>query len=81
MALDQSYLDAIKGFEGYTPQAQWDYKQSSSGYGTKAQPGDENIPPDQLNRSTSSDSKTKPAKAAAASISSPRTFLPASAPL
>lgn len=48
MALDQSYLDAIKQSEGYTPQAQWDYKQSSSGYGTKAQPGDENIPPDQL---------------------------------
>jgi lysozyme len=46
--LDQTYLDAIKGFEGYSPQAQWDYKQSSSGYGTKAQPGDENIPPDQL---------------------------------
>ena len=48
MALDQSLLDAIKGFEGYAPQAQWDYKQSSSGYGTKAQPGDENLPPDQL---------------------------------
>lgn len=46
--LDQPYLDAIKGFEGYSPTAQWDYKQSSSGYGTKAQPGDENIPPDQL---------------------------------
>jgi lysozyme len=48
MALDQSLLDAIKGFEGYTAAPQWDYKQSSSGYGTKAQPGDENIPPDQL---------------------------------
>jgi lysozyme len=48
MALDQSLLDAIKGFEGYAPKAQWDYKQSSSGYGTRAQPGDENIPPDQL---------------------------------
>jgi len=46
--LDPQYIDAIKGSEGYTPQAQWDYKQSSSGYGTKAQPGDENIPPDQL---------------------------------
>lgn len=47
MALDQSYLDAIKGFEGYAPNASWDYKQYSSGYGTKAQPGDENIPADQ----------------------------------
>ena len=48
MALDPDYLDAIKGFEGYSPNAAWDFKQSSSGYGTKAQPGDENIPPDQL---------------------------------
>jgi len=48
MALDSQYLDAIKGFEGYSPTPAWDYKQSSSGYGTKAQPGDENIPPDQL---------------------------------
>lgn len=46
--LDQPYLDAIKGFEGYAPNASWDYKQYSSGYGTKAQPGDENLPPDQL---------------------------------
>src|SRR6185369_7183134 len=48
MVLDPEYLDAIKGFEGYSPNAAWDFKQSSSGYGTKAQPGDENIPPDQL---------------------------------
>lgn len=48
MALDPEYLSAIKGFEGYAAQPAWDYKQSSSGYGTKAQPGDENIPPDQL---------------------------------
>lgn len=48
MALDQSLLDSIKGFEGYSPEAAWDYKQSSSGYGTRAQPGDEAIPPEQL---------------------------------
>lgn len=47
MSLDQQYIDAIKNSEGYSPVAQWDYKQASSGYGTKAQPGDENIPPDQ----------------------------------
>jgi lysozyme len=47
MALDQSYLDAIKQSEGYNPNSQWDFKQYSSGYGTKAQPGDENIPADQ----------------------------------
>jgi lysozyme len=46
--LDPEYLDAIKGFEGYAATPSWDYKQSSSGYGTKAQAGDENIPPDQL---------------------------------
>lgn len=46
--LDPQYIDEIKGFEGYSPAAAWDYKQSSSGYGTKAQPGDENLPPDQL---------------------------------
>jgi lysozyme len=48
MALDIPYLDAIKGFEGYAPAASWDYKQYSSGYGTRAQPGDESIPPEQL---------------------------------
>jgi len=48
MALDQSLIDAIKGFEGYSAAPAWDYKQSSSGFGTKAQPGDENIPSDQL---------------------------------
>lgn len=45
--LDPLYLDQIKGFEGYNPSGAWDYKQYSSGYGTKVQPGDENIPADQ----------------------------------
>jgi lysozyme len=31
------YLDAIRNFEGYTPQATWDYAQLSNGYGTRAQ--------------------------------------------
>jgi len=35
------YLDAIKTFEGFTAQAQWDYAQHSNGFGTKAQfPGE-----------------------------------------
>ncbi len=39
--IDQSYIDAIKGFEGYAPQASWDFKQHSNGYGTKAEyPGE-----------------------------------------
>jgi lysozyme len=46
--LAPQYLDAMKGFEGYSSTPSWDYKQNSSGYGTRAQPGDENIPPDQL---------------------------------
>jgi len=35
------YLDAIRNFEGYVPQASWDYAQFSNGYGTKARfPGE-----------------------------------------
>ena len=30
------YLDAIRKFEGFTPQATWDYAQLSNGYGTRA---------------------------------------------
>lgn len=37
----------IRKFEGYSKKPYADYKQTSSGYGTKAQPGDENIPPEQ----------------------------------
>ncbi len=47
MSLDPEYLDAIKKSEGYSPDASWDYKQYSSGYGTKAQPGDESLTADQ----------------------------------
>jgi GH24 family phage-related lysozyme (muramidase) len=32
--------EAVKRFEGFTPSAQWDFKQYSSGYGTRAQPGE-----------------------------------------
>lgn len=31
-----NYLDAIRGFEGFTPKADWDYAQYTNGYGTKA---------------------------------------------
>lgn len=34
--LDQSYLDAIKNFEGYSADSRWDYAQNSNGYGTRA---------------------------------------------
>jgi lysozyme len=41
--LDPSLVTAVKGFEGFTPKAQWDYKQHSNGYGTKAQSPNETI--------------------------------------
>jgi lysozyme len=31
-----SYVEAIKTFEGYVPEAKWDYAQFSNGYGTRA---------------------------------------------
>ncbi len=34
--MHETYLNAIKAFEGYTPRAKWDYAQNSNGYGTKA---------------------------------------------
>lgn len=39
--LGEEYDRQIQGFEGYNPQASWDYKQHSIGYGTRAQyPGE-----------------------------------------
>src|SRR5512139_1431781 len=39
--LSPDYVDAIRGFEGFNPNAYGDYKQSSIGYGSKAQyPGE-----------------------------------------
>src|SRR5262245_1059716 len=34
--MHSSFLNAIRAFEGFTPQAQWDYAQLSNGYGTRA---------------------------------------------
>lgn len=42
-----SMEDRLKKLEGYSEKPYADFKQTSSGYGTKAQPGDENIPPEQ----------------------------------
>lgn len=41
-------VDRLKHLEGYNAKPYADFKQTSSGFGTKAQPGDENIPPEQL---------------------------------
>lgn len=46
--LGGNYVEEIKKSEGYSPKAKWDYKQMSSGYGTKAQEGDDNLPSEQL---------------------------------
>jgi GH24 family phage-related lysozyme (muramidase) len=36
------YLDPIRRFEGFAPRAQWDYHQSTNGYGTRARsPGEQ----------------------------------------
>lgn len=45
-ALDPSLVESVKGFEGYSPKAAWDYKQNSVGYGTKAQYPGEQITPE-----------------------------------
>ena len=39
--MHSSYLDAIRTFEGFAPQAVWDYAQLTNGYGTRARhPGE-----------------------------------------
>jgi lysozyme len=48
--MHQSYLSAIKTFEGFTPQAKWDYAQHSNGYGTKALYPGETISPEEAER-------------------------------
>jgi lysozyme len=42
--MQEPYISAIKRFEGYAPRAQWDYKQYSGGYGTRAEPGESFTP-------------------------------------
>ena len=41
--MDATLLEAVKTFEGFTPQAFWDYKQVTNGYGTRAAHGTETI--------------------------------------
>jgi GH24 family phage-related lysozyme (muramidase) len=36
MSMSTAYIDAIRRFEGFTAQAQWDYAQFTNGYGTRA---------------------------------------------
>src|SRR6516164_4917492 len=42
--IDSPHVLAVKGFEGYSPRATWDYKQYSGGYGTRATPGQQFTP-------------------------------------
>lgn len=48
--MHQTYLDAIKVFEGFTRQAKWDYAQHSNGYGTKALYPGEVISPEEAEK-------------------------------
>ena len=41
MAISEDYLAKIRGFEGYHQKPYWDYKQWTSGYGTRASGPDE----------------------------------------
>jgi lysozyme len=41
--IDDATANWIKKFEGYSPKAYGDYKQTSIGYGTRAQPGEKSI--------------------------------------
>jgi GH24 family phage-related lysozyme (muramidase) len=43
MPLGDNYLNAIRGFEGFSRRPRWDYRQWSSGYGTRANSPDEEI--------------------------------------
>lgn len=43
MDLSDNLISAVKGFEGFTPRAHGDYKQTSIGHGTKALPGQTTI--------------------------------------
>lgn len=47
---DDDLKAAVKRFEGFTPKASWDYKQSSVGYGTKALSRNEVIDKDEAER-------------------------------
>jgi lysozyme len=53
--VDTSYLDAIKQFEGYRAEAQWDYAQNSNGYGTRARYAGEVIDKAEADRRFSSE--------------------------
>jgi GH24 family phage-related lysozyme (muramidase) len=43
MDLSDNLINSVKGFEGFTPRAHKDYKQTSIGHGTKALPGQTTI--------------------------------------
>lgn len=42
-SVEEQLLSAIRGFEGFTPRAKFDYKQNSNGYGTRAKFAGERI--------------------------------------
>ena len=48
--LGDTYDEAIKGFEGFSPRASWDYKQNSVGWGTRAKAPGETIDREEAQR-------------------------------
>lgn len=53
--MSANYLDAIRSFEGFTPQATWDYAQHTNGYGTRAKYAGEVIDKAEADRRFSSE--------------------------
>ncbi|CAB4155618.1 Glycoside hydrolase, family 24 [uncultured Caudovirales phage] len=49
-AVGEDLVSTVKGFEGFTPTAEGDYKQTSVGYGTRAKSADETISKDEADQ-------------------------------
>lgn len=74
LPLDPQYIEQIKGFEGYRETPYWDYKQHTSGYGTKAANPDEVI-----DRATAERRLSESLAAAAAHVDSVNPNIPSGA--
>ena len=48
--LPPGFVNSVRRFEGFTPQAAWDYQQHSNGFGTRAKFPGETIDKDEADR-------------------------------
>jgi lysozyme len=69
--LGQTFVDQIKGFEGYQDRPYWDHKQYTSGYGTKA-----NSPDEVIDRATAEQRLQAAIQQAAATVDAVNPSLP-----